>query len=261
MKWTVLILAGSRGPSDPVAQAAGVEYKAFADINGRPMITYVIDSLKAETRIERFAASIEQNAPDLPEGIERIDALDSPASSLRAALTKLPTPLLVTTADHPLLLPEMISSFLDQAENHSAEALTALCPREIVERAGNSARRTYLPFQDGRASGTNLFALKTPRATAVVEFWRKLERLRKNPLRMAMILGPRTLICTALGRLKRADAEEALQRLTGCPVAFVELSHPDAAHDVDTADDLAFVSQRLLAREHDVSSKQGTESG
>jgi len=42
MKWTVLILAGSRGPLDPVAQAAGVGHKAFAAINGRPMITYVV---------------------------------------------------------------------------------------------------------------------------------------------------------------------------------------------------------------------------
>ena len=120
MKWTVLILAGSRGASDPVAQAAGVDYKAFADINGRPMIAYVIDSLQAEPRIERIAVSIEMDAPDLPDGIERIDALDSPASSLRAALTKLPTPLLVTTADHPLLLPEMITSFLDDSESSPA---------------------------------------------------------------------------------------------------------------------------------------------
>lgn len=249
MKWTVLILAGSRGASDPVAQAAGVDYKAFADINGRPMIAYVIDSLQAEPRIERIAASIEMDAPDLPDGIERIDALDSPASSLRAALTKLPTPLLVTTADHPLLLPEMISSFLDDAESSPAEALTALCPRQIVEQAGNPARRTYLPFRDGRASGTNLFALKSPRTVAVVEFWRHLERLRKSPIRMAMTLGPGLLFLTALGRLTRADAEKALERATGCPVAFAELMHSDAAHDVDSANDLEFVTKRLMQRQ------------
>ena len=249
MKWTVLILAGSRGPLDPVAQAAGVGHKAFAAINGRPMITYVVDTLRAEPRIERIAASIEKNAPDLPDGVERIDADDSPASSLRAAMTKLPTPLLVTTADHPLLLPEMVSSFLDEAENSPAAALTALCPREIAEQAGNPARRTYLPFRDGRASGTNLFALKTPQTVTVVEFWRRLERLRKSPLRMAMTLGPSLLLRTALGRLKRADAEKALERATGCPVAFAELLHPDAAHDVDSANDLKFVARRLIERQ------------
>ena len=249
MSWTALILAGSRGPTDPVAQAAGTDYKAFADINGQPMISYVIAALRAEPRIAAIAASIESDAPDLPDGIQRIDALDSPASSLRAALTEVSMPVLVTTADHPLLLPEMVAAFLDEAENNPAEAMTALCPREWAERAGNPAKRTYLPFKDGPASGTNLFALKTQKAIAVVEFWRRLEKLRKSPLRMAAILGPGLLIRTALGQLKRAKAEQALERATGCPVVFAELHHPDAAHDVDTAADLDFVKRVLRDRE------------
>ena len=248
MSWTALILAGSRGPTDPVAQAAGTQFKAFAEINGRPMISYVVDALRAEPRIGRIAASIERNAPDLPDGIERIDAEESPASSLRAAMTVLPTPLLVATADHPLLLPEMITSFLNDAENSSAQALSALCPQEVAEKAGNPARRTYLPFRDGRASGTNLFALKTSQTMAVADFWRHLERLRKNPIRMAATLGFGTLARAATGRLTRAHVEAALQRATGCPVAFAELCYPDAAHDVDTADDLEFVARRLLER-------------
>ena len=249
MTWSALILAGSRGPTDPVAQAAGTDYKAFADINGRPMISYVVDALRADPRISRIAASIEVDAPDLPDDIQRIDALGSPASSLRAALTKLPMPVLVTTADHPLLLPAMISAFLDDAENSPAEAMTALCLREWAERAGNPAKRTYLPFKDGPASGTNLFALKTPKAITVVEFWRRLERLRKSPLRMAAMLGPGLLIRTAFGRLRRAQAEEALERATGCPVAFAELHYADAAHDVDTAADLDFVKRKLRERQ------------
>ena len=249
MNWTALMLAGSRGATDPVALAAGTQYKAFADINGRPMISYVIDSLRAEPRIERIVVSIEKDAPNLPEGVERIAALGSPASSVHSALETLPTPVLVTTADHPLLTPDMIASFLDEAERNPAEALTALCPREIAEQAGNPARRTYLPFRDGRASGTNLFALKTPQTLAVVAFWRKIEKLRKSPIRMAKTLGPGLLIRTALGRLQRSHAEQALERATGCPVAFTELMYPDAAHDVDTPADLNFVAHRLLERQ------------
>jgi len=248
MSWTALILAGSRGATDPVAQAAGTQYKAFAEINGRPMIAYVIDALRAEPRIGRIAASIEVDAPALPDGIERIAVDESPASSLLAALNELPTPLLVTTADHPLLLPEMIRSFLDDAENNEAEAMTALCPREIAEQAGNPARRTYLPFRDGPASGTNLFALKTPKAVGVADFWRKLEKLRKKPIRMAATLGPGLLVRAALGRLQRVHAARALHRATGCPVAFAELAYPDAAHDVDTPGDLDFVTRRLSER-------------
>lgn len=247
MTWTALVLAGSRGAADPVALAAGTSHKAFADINGTPMIGYVLDSLRAEPRITRIAVSIETDAPALPDGVDRLDAKDSPAASLCAAMASLQVPLLVTTADHPLLRPEMIASFLDQAEGNPAQALAALCPKEVAEQAGNPAKRTYLPFRDGQASGTNMFALKTPQAVAVAEFWRKLETLRKSPLRMAKAIGPGLLIRTAFRRLDRAHAEKALGRTTGCPVAFAVITHPDAAHDVDTAADLAFVKQRLLS--------------
>ena len=34
MNWTAIVLAGSRGSDDPVAQATGVSHKAFADVAG-----------------------------------------------------------------------------------------------------------------------------------------------------------------------------------------------------------------------------------
>ena len=37
-RFTALVLAGSRGAADPVAQAAGVAHKALAPVGGIPMI-------------------------------------------------------------------------------------------------------------------------------------------------------------------------------------------------------------------------------
>ena len=44
--FTALVLAGSRGPTDPVAAAAGLPHKALVPVAGRPMLLRVIDTLR-----------------------------------------------------------------------------------------------------------------------------------------------------------------------------------------------------------------------
>ncbi len=257
MSWTALVLAGSRGPEDPVARAAGVSHKAFAGLAGRPMIAHVLAALAAVPRIGEVAVLIEPEAPALPEGawpweLGRLEAAASPSRSALAGFEAAAAPVLLTTADHPLLTAEMIEHFLAAAEASGADAAAGVATRAVVERAGtgthSGARRTYLRFSDGEVSGCNLFALMTPRARAALAFWRQLEAERKRPWRMARALGSATLLRYALGRLSMETAAAALGRAAGCRTAMLALPFADAAHDVDKPADLAFAEARLKGR-------------
>lgn len=249
MTWSALVLAGSRGGADPVAKAAGVDHKAFAPILGAPMIGYVLAALAATPEIGDIAISIEAEAGALPDGNwQRLDAAGSPSRSVETAAGTLPRPLLVTTADNPLLTPDMIAYFVKAADDSGADVVAGAATRPVVESAGSPARRTYLKFSDGRVSGCNLFALRTPQADGAVRFWQRLEALRKSPLKMAAALGPGTLLRYGMGHLTREKAARALAKKAGCSAAIVLLPFPDAAHDVDKAEDLAFVAARLAAR-------------
>ncbi|MBK0400293.1 nucleotidyltransferase family protein [Limibaculum sp. M0105] len=248
MSWTALILAGSRGAADPVAQAAGVSHKAFAELEGRTMLARVATALSAVPQVGRILVSIEPGAPALPAGLERLDAAPSPARSVGAALATAAPPVLVTTADHPLLTPDMVADFIRGAEAAGADICAGVATRPVVEAAGNPARRTYLRFRDAEVSGCNLFALRTPRAEAAVRFWQRLETERKKPWRMALAIGPLTLASYAAGLLTMAGAAGAIGRAAGCSAALVTLDHPDAAHDVDKPADLVFAETRLRAR-------------
>jgi GTP:adenosylcobinamide-phosphate guanylyltransferase len=249
MRWTAVVLAGSRGPEDPVAQAAGVSHKAFAEIAGRTMIARVLDTLAAVPRIGDLAVVIEPDAPELPKGATRIDALPTPARSALAGFEATRPPVLLTTADHPLLTAEMVGHFINAAEAAGTDVAAGVALRPVVEAARSSARRTYLRFRDGKASGCNLFALMTPEAARALTFWRRLEANRKRPWRMAWALGPATLARYALGRLTMAGAGEAVSRACGCRAAMLTLPFPDAAHDVDKPQDLAFAERRLGERD------------
>jgi GTP:adenosylcobinamide-phosphate guanylyltransferase len=212
------------------------------------MIHYVIEALQAAPGIGEIAVSIDPGAPALPQGVLRLDAEAGPAASTLAAFDRLGAPLLVTTADHPLLTPSMIRDILAAAAVTEAEAVAGICPRATVESAGNPAPRTWIRFSDGAVSGTNLFALATPRAREVVVFWRRIEAQRKRPWRMAWLVGPGTVARYLARSLDREGAAQALGRAAGCSVAFAVIDYPDAAHDVDRPEDLAFAGRRLSAR-------------
>lgn len=245
--WRALVLAGDRGPEDPVARAAGVAHKAVAPVAGRPMIAHVLGAMRAVPGIGEIAVSLPAGAPD-PGGVTRLEAGPGPSASAGAAFERLGPPLLITTADHPLLSPAMVADMLDAAATTGADALAGLCPRATAEAARPGARRTWLQFRDGAMSGANLFALTAPAARGALDLWQRLEAERKRPWAMARLVGPAVLARYLAGRLDRAGAARALGRAAGCSAAFAVIDHADAAHDVDCPEDLAFAEARLAAR-------------
>lgn len=248
-RYTALVLAGSRGAADPVAASAGVSTKALAPLAGRPMIAHVLDALSGCQRIDRIAVSIEPAMSNLPATARpalRLDAAASPAASVLDAASRLGTPLLVTTADNPLMTAAMVGDFLDASRSAGADITAGICPRAVVERAGNPGRRTYLRFRDGDFSGCNLFVIATRDGLAAVRFWQTLETERKRPWRMARQIGIGTLLLYATRQLSVRGAAAAVAARTGCRTSLVEIAHPLAAHDVDTPEDLAF-AERMLA--------------
>lgn len=248
-RWKTLVLAGDRGPEDRVAQDAGVSTKAFAEIAGAPMIDHVLAALKAAPEVGEIAVSISPDAPALPSGVLRLDAAPTPATSAAEGLAALGAPLLITTADHPLLTPAMIADFVAGAEASGADVAAAASLRDVVKRAGNPARRTYLKFSDGRISGCNLFAIRTGRGGGAVDFWTGIESDRKKPLRMALHVGLPALALYAFGRLSRAKAAAMIGAKADCRAAIVLLDHPEAAHDVDKPADMDFARRTLEARQ------------
>ena len=190
MSWTAVILAGSRGAADPVAQASRVSHKAFAEIAGKPMVAHVLDTMAASPSVGETIVVVERSAPEMPRpDVRRIDAEPSPSLSALAGFETAGAPVIVTTADHPLLTVDMVEHFLAEAQDLEVDVAAGIAFRPIVEQAGSTGRRTYLRFSDGEASGCNLFALMTPRAKVVLTYWRKLEGKRKHPLQLAWSVG------------------------------------------------------------------------
>ena len=80
-----LILAGSRGPNDPVAALGGVPHKALTPIAGRPMLAFVLDAVRGVPEVDRIFICIDAETDLRPvtngTTFNRIPPAASPAAT------------------------------------------------------------------------------------------------------------------------------------------------------------------------------------
>ncbi|MCL6608761.1 MAG: NTP transferase domain-containing protein [Geminicoccaceae bacterium] len=255
-----LVLAGARpGEVDPVARAAGVPFKCLAPIAGRPMVERVVEALVELPTVARIVVVADPAArlDELP-AIARLRsggrlALRSPepglAASVEAGLAHTEgLPLLVTTADHPLLDRAILETFLGAALASGAALAVGVAPEPAVRAVAPSTRRTWWRFRDGRFSGANLFLLRGEAAHPVLAFWRRVEAERKRPWRIVRLFGPSNLVLYASRLLTLEAAMARASRILGCRVAAVSIPIGTAAIDVDRPADLALAEAILAGR-------------
>ncbi|MFV0625284.1 nucleotidyltransferase family protein [Sphingomonas sp. ac-8] len=241
-----LVLAGSRGGADPVADYAGVPAKALIEVGGATMLARVVAALRTAgaTRIGVSVTDPAVAAHAATLGVEVLQAEAGPSRSTRSGLVALGTPLLVTTADHALLEPEWITQFL-AATPTDADVAALLARRDVIEAAVPETQRTYLRFADGSWSGCNLFYLASPKAEAALALWSQVEADRKRPWRIVRRLGVATLLRYLLGRLTLDQALVRLGAAAGLSARAVASPFGLAAVDVDKPVDLDLV-RRLV---------------
>jgi GTP:adenosylcobinamide-phosphate guanylyltransferase len=248
VRYTALVLAGTRPGGDPLAGYAGVTHKALIEVDGQPMLARVLAALAATPQVARIVVAIDRAeilAGLAPVGVpvEAMPAAAGPSASVALALEREGTPLLVTTADHALLQAEWVSEFLRLAADAPADAVVALARSEAVLAAAPGTQRTWLRFADGDYSGCNLFLLRTADALRIVQLWQSLEAARKRPMTLLRRLGFLQVLRYRLGLLSLPQALDRLGRIAGAGLRHAVLTDGRAAIDVDKPADLDLVRQ------------------
>jgi len=258
-RFTALVLAGSRPGGDPLADAAGVSHKALAPVAGVSMLTRVVATLRAARAVKRVVVcGIDRQALASESALHAI--LDSgrlgliasratPSASVFSAMEELETPLLVATADHPLLTAGLVDDFCTRSARSGADVTVGLVPARVVHGAFPTLRRTAVPFRDGTYCGCNLFTFLTPEAQRAPAAWMEVEQHRKRPWRMVGALGLGTTLRFLLRRLTVDAVTDLASDRMGVRVRPVVLTQPEAGFDVDTAAQLKVAEAFLRQRE------------
>lgn len=251
-QWTCLVLAGQRPGVDPLAAHFGLRLKALVPLRDESMLTKVVRTLTASPYIAKvivLAQDIEalQAAADAGGAANLVESADGISLSIKKQIEALgfASPILVTTADHPLLTVEMIDEFVSKA---SGDIAVAMVERKVMLAQFPDAKRTWLRFSDGAWSGANLFALMSPKSVAALDLWAQAEQDRKKAWRLFLHFGL-LLAFRAITRTigLRAALDRAGKRL-GLEARLVSMSDPVAAIDVDKISDHILAEQILEQR-------------
>lgn len=253
MKYTAIVLAGSRPGPDPFAHQFGTDLKALIAVGGEPMVRRPVRALLGSRNIEQVI--VLSQTPDRMSDVipkdPRVSFRESHGTIAETVLNICSDPgtrwpLLVTTADHALLDVQTIDEFCSGAAG--SDLAVGVVQREILLHRFPNAVRTWLKFRGGAFTGANLFALSSPNVAPAIQLWRSVEQDRKKGWRLIGQLGPVTLLSAAL-RLMSIDAVLArLGRKLGLTVRAVRLSNPVAGVDVDKPADHTLVETILAGR-------------
>ena len=256
-RMTALVLAGDRTKVDSLINHTKVGSKAMIDIDGLPMVRRVLNALRASRVVDKIALSgpeASEVAKDeqLAQWVDGQEVLwtapgTSPSTSAYQVMQSLDPeePVLLTTADHPLLTPEMVDAFGRQSLADDVDVTVGLAPHALVLEAYPGIKKTVLHFSDGDFCGCNLFAFLTPEGRRAARFWRKIEQERKKPLVVIGLLGWWAVIRYRLGMLSLEEALAKLSKRLGLRMRAVILPYANAAIDVDSIADLMLVKGSL----------------
>lgn len=247
------MLAGQRPAVDQFASLFGEKYKALIPVCGVPMVTHVIRTLSEIDAIGHIVVLAQE-----PEVLTEAVAAGGTAtivpsmagisqSILSVAGTDIaPWPVLLTTADHPLLTPDMVESFLDSATD--CDVAVGMVERTVLLSHYPENKRTWLRFADGAWSGANLFALVNANARSALTLWAQAEQDRKKAWKLFLHFGPWLALRAITRTIGLAHAFGLAGKRLRLSAKLVPLDYPDAAIDVDKVSDHEMAERIMKAR-------------
>lgn len=256
MSWTAILLAGQRPGTDPLASAFGQTWKALVPVAGEAMLSRVARTLLAAPLIARVVILAQEPAAllvgdcawladEARVSTSRSTAGIAASVAQVAGTAAAPWPVLVTTADHPLLTVAMVEALIAGAGD--ADVAVGVVARRVLLAAYPGNRRTWLRFADGGWTGANLFALSGEPARHALLAWSEVERDRKKALRLIWHFGPWLALRALTRTITLGGAMRTAGRRLGFDARPVALPYAEAGIDVDKPSDHA-LAEEILAK-------------
>jgi molybdopterin-guanine dinucleotide biosynthesis protein A len=224
--------------------------KAFVEINNRPMLAYVLDTLMSVQTVGQVAVVGPKDK--LESKIARrdvlfIDGRGSMFQNLTKAVEQFENKgqVLVLTCDIPMVTREAVEDFIEQTKAIKADFYYPIVSREDNDKKYPGVSRTYVKLKDGTFTGGNLFLIN---AEIINKFSGVAERVlsnRKKPWRLAKILGWGFVVKFALGNLVISELEATVSKLFGIKAKAVISHYPEIGTDVDKPSDLVIATRFL----------------
>lgn len=156
------------------------------------------------------------------------------------AVEDLSSPAMVVAGDLPLLTSESVTDFVTRCrDRQDVDVWYGFLRRKNSEAGFPGVHHTYAKLAEGTFCGAGLFMSRPNSLSKLYKALTDLTYARKNPWKLASLLGWKTIFSYLLGRLTIPEAEAGVTRLLGGTVcAGIESPYPETAFNVDDAETL-----------------------
>ncbi len=236
-----VILAG--GINSELEKLEGIPNKALIKIGDKEMVRYVLETFRQVEKIERIVLVGPAGEFEFLKDEYALELLPEESSiieNLAAAIRHLQTknPLLIATADIPLLTPEGTGDFLQKCYPYDLDFYYPIVKKEICESSFPGVRRTFVKLEEGHFTGGNIFLVNPPVIEPNLPFLKQFIDSRKKPLKMVSMLGAGFLLSGLAGKLSIAQLEKRFSGLFKLRAKAIISDYPELGFDVDKPGDL-----------------------
>jgi len=251
----IIVAGGIPGPDDPLYPLTQGRPKALLDLEGQPMLQWVVNAVEAASHVEH--AFVVWAGPEsgirlgprstfLPDQGGMIANIQA---GLQAVQHRNPaaTHALLSSGDIPGITSDMVDWRAQTVEAADVDLDYAVVERAVMDRVFPGSRRSFTPLKGIEVCGGDLNGLRVSVASNEA-LWNKLYASRKNVLKQASLLGFDLFLLAAFRRLTLEDAARLASRRLGLKAHVTLCPYAEVGMDVDKPHQLEMVRQHLLRR-------------
>ena len=249
-----VILGGKRTAQNQLLEFAGVEHKAFIEIDGKTMIQHVIDAMNESRYIENIYVVMPEQFKevsfDSKKSLEFIPCGDTVAENHLIAIHRsgVAENVVVATCDIPLFRGFMLDDFIQRCLSFDAVFYFSFAKESAIKAKYPQVVRTYVRSKDEGYTGANVYLVDKKRFATedktLEKIVAKIDFYRKKPWKYYIqLLGWPLFLKLALKRFRLEEMEARASKILGCRFKAILMPYPECGIDVDKVSDLIFVRE------------------
>ncbi len=145
--------------------------------------------------------------------------------------------IIISSCDLPFLTSAAIDNFAGFCLNSNFEAIYPVVTKKVYDLKYSAAPRTWFKCHDDTYTGGNFISIKPEVILKNIEIIKNIYSDRKNPLKLASILGFKTLIKYQAGLLTKKHVEDVAESIIKTPCFGFVSEFSEIVMDIDKIGD------------------------
>lgn len=227
--------------------------KGHIMIGSKPMSAHTLAALRASKYIDKIVlvSDIEQEKLDpVWEGVYKTaptgkGVIESVLSGVKL-LPPSSDPVLLVAGDLPFLTAEAVDNFVEQCMRNPKQAVWyAFVNKKDSQAKYPELRHTWIPLAEGTFCGGGFSCLRMDAFDYLLESMKVMTAARKQPLKLARLLGFKVLFNFLIRRLTIPMIQETIVKIAKMPCCGIMSPFAESAYNVDDVNSLAQARRRM----------------